>query len=186
MAEAYASAKTISSKELDDLLKTAALYTIVVVEDACAIPYVLVGEEDPNGFRCWIAFNGESKAELAHMATWYVKANELYHEKARSVQEMDKLRKLLVATATIAPYIHDEGLNLEILAYCTEGTAREWYREDHPDNPELPTDPEEAKNCSMPYIQLANIYITRFVEMMASMTTSMAEFKQAQKAAEAK
>ena len=46
LTENFNSAKTIKSNELDGLLKTEKLFTIVQVTDMDNLPFVLIGDED--------------------------------------------------------------------------------------------------------------------------------------------
>lgn len=169
MKDAFASAKSIKHDELDDLLKKEKIFTIVSVEDMDRTPFVLIGDDDPEGYRLWMIFNGESKNELRMIAKWHKDAKELYEEKARSPEEMDFLRRALISFATIEPLIEDPEYSRDLFGMCIAGIAKRWYDADHKDKPAASLHSfEEARDQCMPYLKLVNIYTERLTALMTS------------------
>lgn len=176
MKEAFASAKSVKHDELDKLLETEKPFTVVSVEDMENTPFVLIGDEDPKGYRLWIMFNGESKAELEAIAKWHKQAKELYESKARSTDEMDYLRRVLVSFATIEPLLGDQAYSRDLFGMCIAGVAKAWYDADHADQPKKDLQSfDEAKDECMPYLKLVNIYVERLTMLMTSIRSAACE-----------
>ena len=176
MKEAFASAKSVKHEELEKLLVTEKPFTIVSVEDMENTPFVLIGDDDPKGYRLWIMFNGESKDELTAICKWHKQAKELYESKARSTDEMDYLRRVLVSFATIEPLLEDQVFSRDLFGMCIAGVAKAWYDADHADAPKKDLKSfDEARDECMPYLKLVNIYVERLTMLMTSIRSASCE-----------
>lgn len=166
----FQNSKTVSKDELPELLKTGNIWDIVCVKDEGNKAYVLLGHPDNPESRVWANFNGEDKKTLQSFLEWMEEGKKLYSEKARSPDELDYLRKVMLSIGCLSELMNDEQFTNVVLQMAVGNIALKWYMSDHPD------DVNDVGDKITPYIELVMRYVERLSNFIRSIKENAATF----------
>lgn len=174
LEKAFRESKTVSYSELESLKQTMNLWDIVCVKEENNKAYILLGKEDEPRSRTWINFNGEDKETLQKFFDWVEDGRKLYERKARSTEELDHLRQVMISIGILSNLMEDPDYIKDMIHCALFKIAFRWYRADHPGDltDEQIVDLPEFS----PYSEMVIRYVARLSDFITSVRNSVAEF----------